>query len=324
MKLRDFGRFLPAAVAAGTLLVAARAVARAENERPTTPTAVANDEPGAAQCTADKTGTNAPPVNTSADRAEWSDDQFRRQRYPADGRNFSPVDKNIAALEPVKDDEDGALNPYVLAIANCYPTDGSYPYRCKPLEYDLYNGVTQDMWYKGRVVAKAHPNWTRCSYCCGLTFEVFCRAMQYRNIQKGLDPDDFNGMSFSDLFNLLQLWYIEGPGDSPQFGIMAYGLGKKIEKLEDARPGDFLDFSRNNKTGHSVIFVDWVKDATGNITGFKYFSSNSKGVGYATEHFVEAGGKVLHEYFRLARVGSIENYQRFDRTKIPFRRAYAP
>ena len=95
-------------------------------------------------------------------------------------------------------------------------------------------------------------------------------------------------------------------------------------KLEDARAGDFLDFSRNNKTGHSVIFVDWVKDDSGKITGFKYFSSNSKGVGFATEYFVDAGGKVLHEYFRLARVGSIENYTRFDRTKIPFRRAYAP
>ena len=71
-----------------------------------------------------------------------------------DGRNFTPVDKNIAKLGVVKDDEEGSLNPYVLAIAGCYPTDGSYPYRCKPLEYDLYNGVTQDLWYKGRVVAK--------------------------------------------------------------------------------------------------------------------------------------------------------------------------
>jgi len=263
-------------------------------------------------------------TDQTPERTQQENDIFRRQRYPVDGRNFTPVDRAIAKLGAIKDDEGGTLNPYVLAIAGCYPTDGSYPYRCKPLEYDLYNGVTQDLWYKGRVLAKAHPNWTRCSYCCGLTFEIFFRAMQYRNIQKGLDPDDFNGMSFSDLFNLLQLWYIEGPGDSPQFGIVSYGLGKKIDKLEDARPGDFLDFSRNNKTGHSVIFVDWIKNDLGQITGFKYFSSNSKGVGFATEYFVEAGGKVLHEYFRLARVGSIDQYQRFDRTRIPFRRAYAP
>jgi hypothetical protein len=259
-----------------------------------------------------------------ADRSRWTIEDFRKANYPVDGRNFTPVDKNIAKLGVVKDDAEGSLNPYVLALIGCYPTDGSYPYRCKPLEYDLYNGVTQDLWYKGRVVAKAHPNWTRCSYCCGLTFEVFCRAMQCRNIQKGLDPDDYNGMSFSDLFNLLQLWYIEGSGDSPQLGIESYGLGKKIENLEDARPGDFLDFSRNNNSGHSVIFVAWMRDAAGKITGFKYFSSNSGGVGYGTEYFEDTGGKVLHKYFRLARVGSIDAYQRFDRTKIPFRRAYAP
>ena len=264
------------------------------------------------------------PPKPAPDRAHLTIEEFRQAKYPVDGRNFTPVDKNIAKLGLVKDNEDGSLNPYVLAIAGCYPTDGSYPYRCKPLEYDLYNGVTQDLWYKGRVVAKGHPNWTRCSYCCGMTFEVFCRAMQYRNIQKGLDPDDYNGMSFSDLFNLLQLWYIEGPGDSPQLGITSYGLGKKIENLEDAKPGDFLDFSRNNRSGHSVIFVDWTRDAAGKITGFKYFSSNSAGVGYGTEHFEDCGGKVLHKYFRLARVGSIDSYQHFDRTKIPFRRAYAP
>ena len=152
---------------------------------------------------------------TATDLAHRRNEEFRRERYPVDGRNFTPVDKNIAKLGVVKDNDESSLNAYVLAIAGCYPTDGSYAYRCQPMEYDLYNGVTQDLWYKGRVVAKAHPNWTRCSYCCGMTFEVFYRAMQYRNIQKGLDPDDFNGMSFSDLFNLLQLWYIEGSGDSP-------------------------------------------------------------------------------------------------------------
>ena len=52
--------------------------------------------------------------------------------------------------------------------------------------------------------------------------------MKLRNVQEGLDTDDFNGMTFDDLFNLLQLWYIEGKGDSPQLGIVSYGLGKAI------------------------------------------------------------------------------------------------
>ena len=38
----------------------------------------------------------------------------------------------------------------MLKVISGYPLDGSYPYHCswKPREYDIYNGVTQDMWYQ--------------------------------------------------------------------------------------------------------------------------------------------------------------------------------
>ena len=91
-----------------------------------------------------------------------------------------------------------------------------------------------------------------------------------RNVQKGLDPDDFNGMTFHDLFNLLQLWYIEGPGDSEQRGIVAYGLGRAITELEQARPGDFLSYSTTPPGGHSVIFIDWLRDEQGRIVPRRY------------------------------------------------------
>jgi hypothetical protein len=245
--------------------------------------------------------------------------------YPVDGRNFSPVDRFLARATPVLDDCAGSLNPYVLKVIDAYPLGiESYPYRCKPLEYDVYLGATQTLYYKGQAVTKAHPNNTRCSYCCGLTFEIFVRAMKLRNIQKGVDPDDFNGMTFTDLFNLLQIWYIEGEGDSPQRGIEYYGLGRKISDWEEAEPGDFCDFSRNNGSGHSVIFIGWERDPQGKIVGMEYFSSNSRGVGYLTEYFSDSGGKVLREWVRLARVGSIKDYKPFDRSKIPVRKAYAP
>ena len=165
--------------------------------------------------------------------------------YPVDERGFSPVDKALAKAyareDVVQDDDEGSLNPYVLKVISAYPLDGSYPYHCgwTPREYDIYNGVTQDMWYKGLVVAKAYPDGSRCSYCCGFTFEAFIRAMKLRNIQKGLDPDDFNGMTFHDLFNMLQFWYIEGKGDSEARGITAYGLGRAITDLEQVKAGRF-------------------------------------------------------------------------------------
>ena len=87
--------------------------------------------------------------------------------YPVDERGFSPVDKALAKYyareELVKDDEEGALNPYVMTVIAGYPLDGSLPYHCawKVREYDIYNGVTQDMWYRGMVVAKAYPDGSR-------------------------------------------------------------------------------------------------------------------------------------------------------------------
>lgn len=257
--------------------------------------------------------------------------------YPVDERGFSPVDKALAKFyareEMVKDDEEGALNPYVMTVIAGYPLDGSLPYHCawKVREYDIYNGVTQDMWYKGMVVAKAYPDGSRCSYCCGFTFEVFIRAMKLRNIQKGLDPDDFNGMTFGDLFNALQFWYIEGKGDCERRAIESYGLGYglSVDDLEKVRPGDFLSYDTTAPGGHSVVFVDWMRDEQHKIVGLKYFSSNlsgSKGVGHGQGKFSDSnGGKgIIRKSMRLARVGAIKDYKPFDRANIAQRNAYAP
>ena len=257
--------------------------------------------------------------------------------YPVDERGFSPVDKALAPAyareEIIADDEEGALNPYVMKVISGYPLDGSLPYHCgwEPREYDIYNGVTQDMWYKGMVVAKAYPDGSRCSYCCGFTFEVFLRAMKLRNIQKGLDPDDFNGMTFGDLFNALQFWYIEGKGDCERRAIESYGLGYgiSVDELEKVRPGDFLSYDTTAPGGHSCIFIEWQRDEQNKIVGLKYFSSNlsgSKGVGYGQGKFSDSnGGKgIIRKSLRLARVGAIKDYAKFDRATIPQRNAYAP
>ena len=255
--------------------------------------------------------------------------------YPVDDRGFSPVDKALAKAyareDMVQDDAEGALCPYVLKVISGYPLDGSYPYHCAwdPREYDIYNGVTQDLWYRGMVVAKAYPDGSRCSYCCGLTFEVFVRAMKLRNIQKGLEPDDFNGMTFNDLFNALQFWYIEGKGDSEQRAITSYGLGCAITNLNDVRPGDFISYDVTPPGGHSVVFINWLRDDLGKIVGMRYFSSNlsgNKGVGYCEGKFSDSnnGRGIIRKSLRIARVGAIADYKPFNRAEIPQRNAYAP
>jgi len=246
------------------------------------------------------------------------------------------VDKALAKAyareEMVTNDAEGSLNPYVLKVISAYALDGSYPYHCSwtPREYDIYNGVTQDLWYKGMVVAKAYPDGSRCSYCCGFTFEVFVRAMKLRNVQRGLDPDDFNGMTFHDLFNMLQLWYIEGDGDSERRGITSYGLGRGITDLEQVQPGDFLSYSTTPAGGHSVIFIGWNRDEQNQIIGFKYFSSNlsgTHGVGYGSGRFSDSnpsGRGILRKSLRIGHVGAMKDYVKFDRATIPQRNAYLP
>ena len=63
--------------------------------------------------------------------------------YPVDERGFSPVDKALAKAyareDIVTNDDEGALNPFVLKVISGYPLDGSYQYHCswKPWEYDI-------------------------------------------------------------------------------------------------------------------------------------------------------------------------------------------
>ena len=69
------------------------------------------------------------------------------------------------------------------------------------------------------------------------------------------------------------------------------GIGERIEP-DEARPGDFLQFWRTNKSGHSVVFLEWVEE-DGRRVGFKYRSSqgSTKGIGDRVEYFADADGK---------------------------------
>jgi len=136
-------------------------------------------------------------------------------------------------------------------------------------------------------------------------------------------------MTFHDLFNMLQLWYIEGKGDCEQRAIVGYGLGQAIPDFEKVRPGDFLSYSTTPPGGHSVVFINWLRDESNKIIGLRYFSSNlsgSKGPGYGQGKFSDCnnGRGLLRKSLRIARVGAIKDYKPFDRLKIPQRNAYAP
>ena len=111
---------------------------------------------------------------------------------------------------------------------------------------------------------------------------------------------------------------------------LSHGLGHAVTNLEDVKPGDFVSYSTTPPGGHSVIFVDWLRDDNKKIIGFDYFSSNlsgTHGVGYGTTHFSDYnpnGHGVLRKFMHIGHVGAIKDYVKFERTTIPQRNAYAP
>ncbi len=213
---------------------------------------------------------------------------------------------------------DTTLNSYVLDVIETYK-NRHYPYLLNN-DYANYNGVTVDLIYQGRVLLKAHPSGEKYSHCSGITFEVFFKAMQKRNRKLGLAPDDFNGMTYDELFDFVMYWYVADGNKAAQNVVKAvekYGLGQRVTRWEDARPGDFIDFSRENNTGHTVIFMNWLRDNTGRIIGLKYWSSQEStgGISYKEEYFnyTDSTGKkygnVMSNMVFIARVSAVKDYR---------------
>lgn len=212
------------------------------------------------------------------------------------------------------------LNNYVLNTLSSY--EGyTYPYLLNN-DYANYNGVTDNIIYQGFLVAKANPDGSKSSHCVGLTYEVFFRAMQARNKDTGTSPDNFNNMNIDNMKDFLLTWYAakgysKSQGNQLAGAIVKYGLGAQIINLEDAKAGDFIDFSRT-KSGHTAVFINWLRDGKGNIVGLKYWSTqeSTNGIGYKEEYFSDNPkegfrGAVERNQLYIGRVGSIEDYRPF-------------
>ena len=214
---------------------------------------------------------------------------------------------------------DGTLNKYVLDIIKTYKI-GDYPYLLND-DYQNYNGVTEDLYYDGELLLKADPNGNRASYCTGITFEVFFKAMQNRNRDLKIDINDFNGMNKEELYDFALTWYVaKGPKDMSNMALAMekYGVGKRIHNMEELRVGDFIDFSRENDTGHSAVFINWIR-AKDTIIGFKYWSSqgSTNGISYKEEYFNIKSkdgnkyGNVIADKFYMGRIDPVSEYKGF-------------
>jgi hypothetical protein len=212
--------------------------------------------------------------------------------------------------------DDQELNNYVLDVIDTYK-NGKYPYLMNS-DYKNYNGVTTNLVYQDKTIAKANPSGDKASHCVGITFEVFFKAMQQRNQDLGISVNDFNGMTGEEMHDFMLTWYVANGNKSTSnvaAAVEKYGLGKRINSLADAKPGDFVDISRENNTGHTVIFIDAIKQ-DGQIIGLKYWSSqeSTKGIAYKTEYLNiknkngKKYGNVMADKVYIARISAVKDY----------------
>jgi len=183
-------------------------------------------------------------------------------------------------------------NKSIVRLMLDYPRNGEHSYWWpKGVSYD---GSTTDVIVNGVTMMKGEPGGR--TFCCGLTLEVYYR---YAALKPALaaklaaDPARFKKDWFCHNIN--------SPG--PLDALVAAGAGKHITDLDKALPGDFVQLWRNDKSGHSVIFVNWLKDATGKRIGLQYWSTqiSTNGIGFASESFGTAKKQINPNHFSITR-----------------------
>ena len=182
-----------------------------------------------------------------------------------------------------------AANP-VLQIANDYADGGGYNKEWKG------SGTPEPIVFDGKTILAKGTNGT---YCSGFTFTVAMKTAAQQGLLRGKTVDQIRKFQ--------KEWYgVPDHAKEKQCLIAAENLGiGTAVKLDDAQPGDFMQFWRTNGSGHSAIFMGWVEQ-DGKKTAVKYRSSQGStgGIANTSEKTSLGGGRVNLERIYLVRLKS--------------------
>ena len=162
----------------------------------------------------------------------------------------------------------------VVTIARNFPDGGGYEWKG--------TGVPEDVRFKDKTILSKG----KATYCSGFTFAVAMKAAAERGLLVSKTPEQVRSFQ--------KAWYgasKESGETQCAYAIEKLGIGRPVDTKE-AKPGDFLQLWRTNKSGHSVVFLGWLTDA-GRPIGVRYRSTqtSTNGIGDRTEYFSGVAGK---------------------------------
>jgi hypothetical protein len=136
--------------------------------------------------------------------------------------------------------------------------------------------------------------------CCGFTLAVAIEVAQRRGLLNHKQADDVRAFQ--------RRWYGDTQDSRETLCVLAMqelGIGSAVP-LEQALPGDFVQFWRTNGSGHSVVLLDWIREGD-QIIGIRYRSSQkaTDGIGDREEYFSDVAareGAVLRSRTHVGRL----------------------
>ena len=217
--------------------------------------------------------------------------------------------------------EPRGFNRYVIRALNdwtLYPKNGRYPYCWRDCPASV--GMIHDTSYLGEVRWQGDGH----CVCTGHTLEIFLDAYRRWQAEAGVPTETPFGALTRDTLRSEFYKYWQGYGVTESAScadaLEAVGIGYNLypEQWSEAVPGDFVNISRTNGTGHAVIFIRWITDEERRIVGLRYYGCNREGdshpdpddpanqtvsgPSFKSERFDGWGGTLIPSYFFLGRV----------------------
>jgi hypothetical protein len=187
------------------------------------------------------------------------------------------------------------INAAVVRTLLGYRRDGTHMYWWPKRGESAYDGCTTDILIGATPAMRGEAKGR--TFCCGLTLEVFYKA----SLESG---GDFANETSESLSRFKDAWFcrkINSPG--PLDALSETDRGTTVTDWDQALPGDFVQIWRNNRSGHSVVFVAWALDTNGKRVGIHYWSTQmgTRGIGFNTELFGESGKSISKALTSIAR-----------------------